>query len=359
MTAARPLARARSRTARRSRCSRRCSTTGASSTCCCSSTRTCSPTARAPTSAHNLRCDPAAVGAELVAVKRGGDITYHGPGQLVGYPIVRRRQSPRRRRPRAQRRAAASSTRWRRSASSAGRLRRVPGRVGRRRRPRAAQDLRHRRAPRARPHDARLRPQRRHRHALPARAHRAVRHRRPAGDVARRGGHRRLDARRRRRRRPARRRAVGRRRRPSARTSPGGTVPTTCRCSRAAHGPGEPVRLASRLAAGRRDRRGCRSTTRKPDWLRPKVAPRPRGARAEAAPIRDARPGHGVRGRRLPEPHRVLGRRHGDVHGARRALHAGVRLLPRRHPQPAGAGRPTSRRVSPRRSTAWVSTTPC
>ena len=36
----------------------------------------------------HLLVDPSTVGAELVTADRGGDVTYHGPGQLVGYPIL-------------------------------------------------------------------------------------------------------------------------------------------------------------------------------------------------------------------------------------------------------------------------------
>ena len=39
------------------------------------------------TDAHEKPLDPG--GAQVIDVDRGGKITFHGPGQLVGYPIVR------------------------------------------------------------------------------------------------------------------------------------------------------------------------------------------------------------------------------------------------------------------------------
>ena len=38
--------------------------------------------------AEHVLVDPESVGAEMAVTDRGGDVTYHGPGQLVGYPIM-------------------------------------------------------------------------------------------------------------------------------------------------------------------------------------------------------------------------------------------------------------------------------
>ena len=341
--------------------------TAPSNTCCCSSIRTCSPTARAPTSRVNVLVDPASVGAELVSVKRGGDVTYHGPGQLVGYPIVTVSELARRRRPRLR-----DPARDRRAASRELGLadRRLPRRVSRAcgsvsagRNPRKICAIGVRLARGRTMHGFALNVA--HRHALHARVHRPVRHRRQAGDVAGRGGHRRrrcsevVDV-------VARHAAAtcGAAARSSGRTSRGGTGPTTCRRSRAArargagaHG-GRPRRRTGAgpsdgpAAAGRRHR-GLSIATRKPEWLRPKVVHGPE-VLALKQTVRDLGLVTVCEEAGCPNLSDCWadGTATFMVLGERCTRACGFCLVDTRKPL---APTPTSRRGSPRPSTAWVS----
>ena len=215
---------------------------------------------------HVLR-DPASVGAELVVADRGGDVTYHGPGQLVGYPIVSLAEW------RAGQRDVVAYVRRLEDVLiavladfgiAADAVRRLHGRVGRRR-----EDRGDRRARRARAHAARLRAERRSR-PLDVRPHRSVRHPRSAASRRWRGCSvdAVVDARGRRPRRRAVRRGVrfatstsGRRLEGRAdRRAPDGGAPVA-----------SPVRLLGRLAAAgveadpksvRAGRSGCASRAR-------------------------------------------------------------------------------------------------
>ena len=105
----------------------------------------------------------AARGIEVVRVERGGEVTYHGPGQLVAYPIVALHERGLLLRPFVRALEAALVATCAAFGVDAGRARRPPRLLVRPGRPDAAQDRRARPARRARRHLPRHRAQRQRR----------------------------------------------------------------------------------------------------------------------------------------------------------------------------------------------------